>query len=301
MSDIVDVVALSLNTLSGHFPGPLICRVAEAYKPVAACRAAKHGCCVPSYEKKVYIRWKSIAIKCILCESCRSTNYISYQPFGTFTHILVGGLSHIHSRGFITILVRYTGPPLLDHVVVLHDCLGQSEPGGGGIHLPECRQLHLVGNHMLHWPNWESPPPEPGVGSLSGNSIFSRSQAAALGLRPLPVALMISSSTWVVVIFVPGRPVTCVLCAHFSVGVTSVRVADILTIFLISHLAHLHIYWLADYHTYILVDLLLYSSVTILFLSCFFHHNPSFTTRNMFKNLVKHFFKYETYYMHYEW
>ena len=200
-----------------------------------------------------------------------------------------------------TILVRYTGPPLLDHVVVLHDCLGQSEPGGGGIHLPECRQLYLVGNHMLHWPNWESPPPEPGVGSLSGNSIFSRSQAAALGLRPLPVALMISSSTWVVVIFVPGRPVTCVLCAHFSVGVTSVRVADILTIFLISHLAHLHIYWLADYHTYILVDLLLYSSVTILFLSCFFCHHPSFTTRNMFKNIIKHFFKYETYYMHYEW
>ena len=44
----------------------------------------------------------------------------------------------------------------------------------------------------------------------------------------------------------------------------SVRVADRLTIFLLSHLAHLHIYWLADYHAYILIDLLLYSSVTLL-------------------------------------
>ena len=40
------------------------------------------------------------------------------------------------------------------------------------------------------------------------------------------------------------------------------RVADRLSIFLISHLAHLHIYWLADYHTYLLVDLLLYLSIT---------------------------------------
>ena len=44
------------------------------------------------------------------------------------------------------------------------------------------------------------------------------------------------------------------------VGVTSVRVADRLTIFLICHLAHLqYLYWLADYHTYIFVDLLLFS------------------------------------------
>ena len=43
---------------------------------------------------------------------------------------------------------------------------------------------------------------------------------------------------------------------------TIVRVADRPTIFHVSHLAHLHIYWLADYHTYILEGLLLFSPVT---------------------------------------
>ena len=39
-------------------------------------------------------------------------------------------------------------PLLLDHVVVLHDCLGEPEPGGC-ILLPETRQLHLVWDCML--------------------------------------------------------------------------------------------------------------------------------------------------------
>ena len=45
--------------------------------------------------------------------------------------------------------------PLLNHVVVPHHRLRQPEPGGC-ILLPECRQLHLVGDCMLHWPGRRS-------------------------------------------------------------------------------------------------------------------------------------------------
>ena len=113
-----------------------------------------------------------------------------------------------------------------------------------------------VGNRMLHWSSWESPPllqsQEPvhyqvqlHLLRVPGSRFGVASDAGG------PDNLLLH---WVVVIFVPGRPVTYVLRAHFSVGVTSVRVADSLTIFLVSHLVHLHTYSLADYHTYIRVQ-----------------------------------------------